>query len=385
MLTLALVTLLAGCTTSVAPIEPAPTFAPRPAAEPIDPVVQYAHDRLATMTLREKILSMLMIHVPGTNAADRAGLARSGIGGFILMRDNIPASLSALASQTAESSPESGLPVLIATDQEGGIVRRVPADSSPSAAELRTLPPRATFEAFSQRGDLLTTVGVNVNFGVVADVARDPASFIYERSFGATGADAGARVAEAVKGESPVLSTLKHFPGHGAAPGDSHYSVPSTTMTFEDWRTSHALPFEAGIDAGATFVMFGHLAYTSVDAEPATFSHRWHEILRDDLAFDGIVITDDMGMLERSGVAAYEDQITNAVRAIAAGNTMLLYVGNVDIAGVVAAVTQAIDAGTLDEALIDDAALALLETRRRLSGETGRFVHCSAECTELLS
>jgi beta-N-acetylhexosaminidase len=130
--------------------------------------------------------------------------------------------------------------------------------------------------------------------------------------------------------------------------------------------------------------MFGHLAFTAVDQEPATFSTEWHDILRNNLGFDGVVITDDMGMLERSGVPEYSNQVTNAVRAIEAGNTMLLYVGAVDTAAIVAAVTQAIDNGELDESTIDEAALKLLQVRRALSEETGRFVRCLDDCTAIV-
>ncbi|EAR25452.1 glycosyl hydrolase, family 3 [marine actinobacterium PHSC20C1] len=381
VLTVALLASLGGC--SAEPqrtIVPSPTFAPR--AEPVlvDPVDQYARDRLGTMTLKQKVMSMLMVHVAGTQPAADLPAVFEGVGGFILMGDNIPGSLAQLSIETAALSSESELPVLVATDQEGGIVRRVPTDNARSASELRSLKPEAAFDAFAQRGALLESVGVTVNFGVVADIASDQSSFIFSRSFGATGADAAARVAQAVAGESQVLSTLKHFPGHGAAPGDSHSSIPSTSLSLKEWRTSHALPFKAGIDAGAPVVMFGHLAFTAVDPEPATFSTKWHEILRDELGFDGVVITDDMGMLERSGVPEYSNQVTNAVRAIEAGNTMLLYVGAVDPVAIVDAVAQAIDDDVLDESVIDDAVLKLLTVRRTLSGETGRFVRCLNEC-----
>ncbi|QAV69652.1 glycoside hydrolase family 3 protein [Salinibacterium sp. UTAS2018] len=381
---LALPAVLGGCTAaSPSGIVPSPTFAPRVAAVQVDPVAQYARDRLSTMSLRQKVLSLLMVHVPGESPSDRIDGDLLEVGGYILMGDNIPNSLGELKADTAALSSEADLPVLVATDQEGGIVRRVPTDDAASASELRSEAPEATFDAFAERGALLQSVGVSVNFGIVADIASDTSSFIYERSFGATGADAGARVAEAVLGESMVLSTLKHFPGHGAAPGDSHSSIPTTSLAFDEWERTHAVPFDNGIAAGAPLVMFGHLAFTAVDAEPATFSTRWHEILRDDLGFDGIAITDDMGMLERSGVAEYSDQVANAVRAIEAGNTMLLYVGAVDTEGIVAAVARAVADGELDEAVIDDAALRLLELRRELSGQTGRFVRCLAECSAL--
>ncbi|WP_341954495.1 glycoside hydrolase family 3 N-terminal domain-containing protein [Salinibacterium sp. TMP30] len=375
---------LVGCSAvSHTPVVPAPTVAPRAEPGVMNPVDQYALDRLATMSLGQKVMSMLMVHVPGIQPSVSIPAIYDGVGGFILMGDNIPDSLAQLRGETSALSDESGLPVLVATDQEGGIVRRVPTDTAPSAYELRSQVPRASFDAFAQRGALLQSVGVSVNFGIVADIASDRSSFIFERSFGSSGADAAARVSEAVAGESQVLSTLKHFPGHGAAPGDSHSSIPSTSISLSDWSTTHALPFEAGIEAGAPIVMFGHLAFTAVDPQPATFSPRWHEILRDDLGFDGMVITDDMGMLERSGIPEYSNQVANAVRAIEAGNTMLLYVGAVDVPGIVSAVDQAIDDGELDESTIDEAALKILTLRRTLSGETGRFVHCSADCVAI--
>jgi beta-N-acetylhexosaminidase len=332
------------------------------------------------MSLGQKVMSMLMVHVPGTRPGASTPAIYDGVGGFILMGDNIPDSLAQLREETSALSDEAGLPVLVATDQEGGIVRRVPTDTAPSAHQLRSQAPRAAFDAFAERGALLQSVGVSVNFGIVADVASDQSSYIFERSFGSTGVDAAARVSEAVAGESQVLSTLKHFPGHGATSGDSHSSIPSTSLSLRRWSTTHALPFEAGIEAGAPIVMFGHLTFTAVDPQPATLSAQWHRILRDDLGFDGVVITDDMGMLERSGVAEYSNQVANAVRAIEAGNTMLLYVGAVDAPGIVSGVAQAIDDGELDESVIDEAALKLLTLRRTLSGETGRFVHCSANC-----
>jgi len=379
-----LAVLLAGCTAQVSTPPPAPVA--KPAAPPVDPVEQYADDRLSVMTLDEKIASMFMIHLPGIDPAGQAAFAEANnVGGLILMGDNIPQPPEALASITPGLSSEAGLPLLIGIDQEGGIVSRLSSDTAASAAELRYLDPAAAREAFAARGALLQSVGVSVNFGIVADVTGDAASFIFDRSMGSTGADAAARVAQAVEGESGlVLSTLKHFPGHGVAPGDSHSTIPSTSMSFDQWRAEHAAPFVSGIEAGAELVMFGHLQFDAVDPQPASLSPLWHEVLRNDLGFDGIIITDDMGMLQNSGRPELADVATNAIRAIAAGNTMLLYVGPVDVAGVTLAVRNAVLAGTLDESLIDDAAHRLLVERRTLSGETGRFVHCFEDCQAII-
>ena len=130
--------------------------------------------------------------------------------------------------------------------------------------------------------------------------------------------------------------------------------------------------------------MFGHLRFDAFDPLPATLSPTWHAVLRDELGFEGIIITDDMAMLENSGEPAYADRLSNAIAAIAAGNTVLLYVAGVDVPSLVAGIAAAVRAGTLDEALIDDATLRLLELRRELSGQTGRFSHCFEECQSML-
>jgi len=373
-------------------LAPAPVVEPRtfpPSGHtpppPPDPIVQYAADRLSTMTLEQKIASMLMVHAPGLDPAAWAETARSGVGGMILMGDNVPAPEGDLAAFTAVGTPEAGLPVLYAIDQEGGIVRRVFADDWAGAYELRYQDPVAARDAFSARGALLQELGVDINFGIVADVTADPGSFIFERTLGDDAGSAAARVAEAVAGEGDaVLSTLKHFPGHGVSPGDSHNSIPGTGMSLDEWRAGHAPPFAAGIDAGADIVMFGHLRFDAVDGLPATLSPEWHGILRDELGFDGIIVTDDMTMLEHSGEDAYADQLTNAIAAVNAGNTMLLYVGPVDVPSLVAGIADAVRDGRIDEGLIDDAATRLLELRRTVSGQSGRFPGCLASCQALI-
>ena len=125
--------LLTGCT--AAP-EPLPTAPPRPAPPPVEPVQQYADDRLSVMTLDDKIASMLMVHVPGLDPA-YIGAVASGykLGGVILMGDNVPEPSAALADWAPLIAGEPGLPVLVAIDQEGGVVRRILPDDGPSAAE----------------------------------------------------------------------------------------------------------------------------------------------------------------------------------------------------------------------------------------------------------
>jgi len=319
------------------------------------------------MTLQQKVASTMMLHVPGTDAAAiRAFVDAYQPGGLILMGDNIGGDIGAVSELVAAITPDKRVPLLIGIDQEGGDVERIRSDSWASAQSLKFEPPEETEAAFAARSTMLDQAGVSVNFGVVADETADPGSFIYRRALGTTPQESAERVAAAVRGESgKVLTTLKHFPGHGAAPGDSHVSVPSTAMTYDDWRATAAQPFEAGIDAGAPIVMFGHLAYTSVDPTPASLSARWHDILRDDLGFEGITITDDMGMLVNTGLAEYQNPSENVIRALAAGNSMVLYIlGSVDPGTLITDVAAAVTAGRITQQQLDDAVLKLLVERR---------------------
>ncbi|MGN7801056.1 glycoside hydrolase family 3 N-terminal domain-containing protein [Leifsonia sp. 22587] len=337
-----------------------------------DPVADYARQRLANMTLRQKAASLFMLHLPGTDpAALRGFVDRYGLGGMILMGDNIPETPAALAAETAAmGASDPGLPPLIGIDEEGGDVTRLPWDDQPGAEVLRGEAPAATQAAFARRAQLLKEAGVSVNFGTVADVTADPASFIADRVLGTDPAASSARVAASVAGErGTVLSTLKHFPGHGESEADSHHAIPSTGVSEAEWAARDAPSFRAGVDAGAELVMFGHLAYTQVDAAPASLSAAWHRVLTDRLGFRGASITDDLRMLQDSGLPQYQDPGENAVQAIAAGNTMVLDVlpAGSDPAALVDAVVAAVQQGRIPAAQLDADVLKLLQLRRSLA------------------
>ncbi|REJ04703.1 glycoside hydrolase family 3 protein [Microbacterium bovistercoris] len=312
------------------------------------------------MSVAQQARSVIMGTIPGADPVAARGYMAGGFGGFILMSGNVPATPAQLKELTTALTVDPAFPPLIATDEEGGVVRRLPWDDLPSAKVLKTRPPVETRDAFAARARLLADAGVAVNFGIVADVPRDSASFIHSRALGTDPDAAAQRVTAAVQGEQgTAMSTLKHFPGHGAAPGDSHHVIPSTTETLDQWRASDAKPFEAGIDSGAELLMFGHLAYTAVDAAPASLSARWHEIARDDLGFDGVMITDDLGMLQSSGIPAYRDPVQNSVAALAAGNDMVMLVAGSDAqtaSQVAAGIVTAVEDGVLPARRLQDAA-----------------------------
>lgn len=327
------------------------------------------------MTLRDKVASLFILHTPGTNPTNLTTyLTTYKPGGLIFMGDNIPGSMDELRAVTDTLTTDKQLPPFLAVDEEGDTVKRLAADTYPGALSLPDKPPAATKEAFAQRSDLLKSVGLNLNFGIIADVSANAYSFIFPRVLGTTPAAASERVAQAVEGsKGRTLSTLKHFPGHGETSADSHSSIPVAPTSYDDWEARVALPFKAGIDAGADLVMFGHLRYTAVDQQPATLSKKWHDIIRNELGFKGLTITDDMIMLQNSGDPAYADPVNNAIAALQAGNDLLLYVLDhqggrsvINPEAIIEGVTDAVQSGQLRESEIDERTRKVLTVRHEL-------------------
>ncbi len=335
-------------------------------------------DAVARMSVTEQAASVVMGHISGTDPATLRAYMQSApqgarLGGFILMGGNIGADAAQVRAVSDALTLDPALPPLIAIDEEGGIVRRLPWDTLPGGRGLQADDPAQTEQVFAQRAALIAETGADVNFGIIADVPSDASSFIAPRALGTDPDSASSRVTAAVDGEDGVvLSTLKHFPGHGAAPGDSHHGIPSTPMTLEQWRADAARPFIAGIDAGAELLMFGHLAYTAVDPAPASLSTRWHEIARDDLGFDGVMITDDLGMLTSSGIAQYRDPVANAVTALQAGNDMVLMVAGSTAetaSQMVTGIVSAVGDGRLSAERLRDAAEHVMRLRMQVAGQ----------------
>lgn len=351
------------------------TFSSNPFTPPSTPQT-YVQQKLATMSLRDKVASLFILHAKGSDpGALTSYISAHKTSGLIFMRDNIPSSLQALRTQTRGLVVDKQLVPFTAIDQEGDTVKRLPADDFPGGQSLRDQPPEATRSAFAARSELLRSVGLNLNFGIVADITADKNSFIYDRVLGSTPQAASERVTQAVIGSrGKTLSTLKHFPGHGESSRDSHTSIPTASTSYKDWKQRVAPPFQAGIDAEADMIMFGHLRYTSIDPAPATLSKKWHQIARKDLGFKGLIITDDMVMLQNSGETAYADPVGNAVAALAAGNDILLYVldhdstsSNVDAGKLIDGVVEAVNSGRLDSRLIDERAQKVLALRHHLA------------------
>lgn len=341
-------------------ITPQPTPTPEPTASP-------AQELWDAMSLEQQVASVLMLHYPGTDAAAIAAFVQEvQPAGLILMGDNVPWDETELAASVASWNAVATAPLLVGIDEEGGTVRRLESDVYPAAPDLRDGDPVATEAAFHERGALLESLGINTNFGVIADVTADAYSFIWPRVLGSTPEVAADHVAAAVRGEQGLVNTtLKHFPGHGLSAGDSHVSIPTSDVTYEEWLEAAAPPFESGISAGAEMVMVGHLLFPQIASEPASLSPRWHEILRQDLGFDGIIVTDAMEMLQGTGLPEYADPIANAVQTLRAGSTLVLTAsgGPDEAQQLVSGIAEAVRSGELDPSILKAAGLRVLEAR----------------------
>ncbi len=283
--------------------------------------------RVAAMSLREQAARMFMVPLSGTTltADEETWLRDLKPGGVILVQHNFGSEEEVRGLVAAIHGTNPDLPPLVALDQEGGIVSRIADDPAPDAAALGLLPPVDIAGYARLRGEALARYGFDVNFAPVADVAFGPDSFMSGRAFGSDPAivaeDVTAYLAGA--GETPVLHCVKHFPGHGRVSVDSHEALPILKVDRETWISAEALPFRAAIDAGVPMVMLGHLVAAMWDDLPATLSPEAVRVLREDLGFAGVVVTDDLFM----GALADWDALEIIDLAVAAGVDLLLYVG----------------------------------------------------------
>ena len=281
---------------------------------------------LAAMTPRELAARMFMLPVSGTalTAEEDAWLRALKPGGVMLVGNNFgtPDESRSLVAAIHDTNP--ALPPLVALDQEGGFVGFITDDPAPGAPAMGQLPGPDITALARARAELIAGYGFDVNFAPVADVAFLPDSFMAGRTFGsdaAAVADAVGAYVDGVAG-SGVLHCAKHFPGHGRVVVDSHLALPVLDVDPQQWWEQDALPFRAAVDAGVPMVMLGHLSVPAWDALPASLSSLAVGVLREELGFEGVVVSDDLGM----GALAAWGPLETVDLAIEAGHDLLLYV-----------------------------------------------------------
>lgn len=335
---------------------------------------------MATMTVEEKVATLFVVFHPGGEPDEfEAFYSRFPVSGFLLLQSNFAGPFDRDRDFVAQIADLSEIPLLLAVDQEGGPIRRIREDNLPGHSELGMGEPHKTREVFRSRNQLVAAIGATVNFGIVADVSSGPDSYIDNRSFGTDFSRVSSHVAEAVAGSVPgVAQAVKHFPGHGMTTEDTHVSIPRVDITKEQWLSSHAVPFQAAIAAGVDMVMLSHVVVSTIDSSPASLSKTWVSILRDEWGFEGVIVTDDLAMLQASGEEEYADSRENAIAALRAGAELIVHTdfGPPDqetsrydelIPGVVEAVVQ----GEVGRDVLDRAVQRVLTLRLLLGSVSG--------------
>ena len=343
---------------------------------------QLAEQILDTMTLEEKLWQLFFVApealtgeeaVTESSEALQQALAEKPVGGVILFARNL-ISREQTVSLLADVKSASRLAPFLGVDEEGGTVSRVGANSAMGVTHLQDMSAYgASGDAAALYGDLynlaqsLNTLGFNVDFAPVADVTtgsdKNPMKL---RSFSSDPERCASMVSVSVGAlqDGGVAACLKHFPGYGTATADDHNGSVSLDRTLEQLEQTEFVPFSAGIDKGAYFVMVSHLSVPAVtgDDTPADLSEKLvTELLRNTLHFQNIVITDAQNM---GSIAQNYTSAEAAVAALRAGVDMILMPQ--DLQGAYDGVTKAIADGVLTEDRIDRSVLRILNVKIQL-------------------
>ena len=352
-----------------APAEPTSSEAVIPEnAEPEPPAPDPAELYVNNLPLEAQVAQMFFARCPDVDAAALAG--EYGIGGYILFGRDFEGQTPDSVTATIQSYQDvAATPMLIGVDEEGGTVVRVSANPAFRAEKFRS--PQALYNEGGfdlitsdtmEKDELLSSIGVNVNFAPVCDVSTDPNDFMNARSFGRDAAQTSEYVRTVVgqMAADGMGMVLKHFPGYGNNI-DTHTGIATDERPIETFRESDFLPFAAGIEAGAQSVLVSHNIVTCMDSElPASLSPAVHDILRDELGFEGVIMTDDLIM---EAITDYTGGENAAVLAVQAGNDMLV---SSDFVTQYNAVLAAVQDGTISEDRIRESAIRVIRWKMDL-------------------
>jgi len=346
-----------------------------------DPIERAITQIMETLTLEERVGQMLMPSLPVTPAGGPTRGASDQLttfvrevtpGGIILFGPNIE-SADQVRALVEELQRVSGVPLIVGTDQEGGVVRRVvpsaamPATPIPAAAVVgRTGDADLAYELGRVVGSELRSLGVTMNFAPVADVRTNPDNPVTgSRAYSSDPDLVGTMVAATVRGLQSVnvSAVVKHFPGHGDTVQDSHESAVRLPHDLQRLQAVELVPFARGIAAGADGVMIGHITVPAVSGStlPATLDAVLVTgVLRERMEFDGVIVTDSLTM---GGLTRYYDERSIVVQAVLAGADILLQPARPGEA--LGFVLDAVEDGTIPESRINESVRRILRLKFR--------------------
>ncbi len=321
-----------------------------------------AYQKLSSMSLEEKVGQMILARCPDEEAETSA--RDYHLGGYVLFeRDFKDKTAEEVSSAIRSYQDAAAIPLIMAVDEEGGTIVRI--SSNPQLADKKFRSPQKIYSEGGldairadtvKKAQLLKELGLNLNLAPVADVSEDPSDYIYARTLGRPPEETGGFVAAVVETmqDQGLSSTLKHFPGYGNN-RDTHTGIAIDERSLGSFRKNDFIPFEAGINAGAECVLVSHNIVLNMEKDvPASLSANVHRILREELMFTGVILTDDLSM---DAIKEYTDGADPSVQAVLAGNDMLL---TTDFAQSFDAVLTAVDAGKIPLETVDRAVMRIL-------------------------
>lgn len=341
---------------------------------------------METMTLEEKVAQMFIlcpeaiIDASAVTSADevtRNSIQEFPIGGFVYQAPylhNANQTKAMIDAVQTYSIERTGLPAFIAIDEEGGTVTRISNTGKydvPNIGDMADVGAAGdvsdAYETGVMIGEYLSNLGFNIDFAPVADVLSNDENIVVKaRSFGQDPglvADMCLAFSEGLESQG-VLSTFKHFPGHGATEADTHKGYAYTNKSLQELKDCELIPFQAGVDAGIDFIMVSHISLPNVIGEdtPVSLSEFMiTNLLREDMGYDGVVITDAMGM---GAIAQYYSSVESTLLAINAGCDIIL--APVDFQTSYYGVIEAVNSGVLSENRINTSVERIIRAKLRL-------------------
>lgn len=317
-------------------------------------IADFISDKLASMTLEQKLAQMMIL--TNENDITAVNLTTYQPGGVIFFEaDFREKTIDTVRGRVDTLQSYMTIPLFVGVDEEGGEVSRLKTlaeEDLPVFEGARVLCQQgeeAIREDTKAKVEYLKKLGINLNFAPVADVVEDKNSYMYCRSAG-DDADEVAKYVSIVltmMKESQMISCVKHFPGYGNNV-NTHAGLAEDNRSLKEYENQDFLPFQAGIDAGVDMVMVSHIIMKAVDdKQPASLSKSVHEILRNDMEYNGIAIADDLNMQAILKTMTIEEA---TARAFAAGNDMVF---SADFAASMKGAKRAVENGILSEEQID--------------------------------
>lgn len=357
-----------------------------PVVPVIDEATKHAAEFVAGMTLEDKIAQMFVITpdaLTGYSGVTAAGnttkewYQKRPVGGMVYFSENLKdreQTAAMLTNMQAIAAERTGLPAFLCVDEEGGSVARIAGNNTFGVTDVGAMgdigatgDSQNAYNAGTVIGGYLSELGFNVDFAPVADVLTNGEdNVIGDRSFGTDSQTVAQMVTSELKGlsDAGIYGTVKHFPGHGAVSGDSHEGAVTTERTLEELMATELVPFQSAIDSDVCFVMVGHIAAPNVtgDNTPASVSRVMiTDVLRTQMGYNGIVITDAMNMDAITGNYGAGEA---AVMAVQAGADMILMPEDYETA--YNGLLEAVNNGTISEERINESLIRIVKVKQQM-------------------